>query len=215
VDGSGAVTVRHPVFARVYARIRPGMDRQGAAEHRARLLAGAAGVAVEVGCGDGGMFDHYPATVTSVLAVEPEPYLRAAARRRAGTAPVPVEVVDGTADRLPVGDGAVDVVVFSLVLCSVADPARALAEARRVLRPGGEVRFYEHVAAQSPGLRRVQAVADRTVWPLLVGGCHTGRDTVGAIEAAGFRIEELERFRFPEARVPAPAAPHVRGLART
>ena len=111
------------------------------------------------------------------------------------------------ASRLPVGDGEADAVVFSLVLCSV-DQAAALAEARRVLRPGGEVRFLEHVRAHEPGFgRRVQRVLDATVWPRLFGGCHTSRDTVGAIEAAGFTVTELERFSIPDgARGPSSAA---------
>jgi ubiquinone/menaquinone biosynthesis C-methylase UbiE len=198
----------------MYARLRPAMDRQGAAAHRRRLLAGLSGRVVEVGAGDGGNFACYPARVTGVVAVEPEPYLRERAGEQAAAAPVPVEVVDGVADRLPLGDGSVDAAVVSLVLCSVPDQAAALAELRRVLRPGGELRFYEHVAAETPGLRRLQAVADRTVWPLVLGGCHTGRDTVGAIGAAGFAVEEVRRFRFPEGALAGPASPHVLGRAR-
>lgn len=206
--------LRHPLFARVYSRLRPAMDRQGAGEHRRRLVAGLAGRVVEVGAGDGGNFAHYPGGVTRVLAVEPEPYLRALAERRAGTAAVPVEVVDGRAERLPVADATADAVVASLVLCSVSDQATALRELYRVLRPGGELRFFEHVAAETPGvLRAVQGLADRTVWPVLCGGCHTGRDTVTAITAAGFVVEEIDRFRFPPGQR-SPAAPHVLGTAR-
>jgi ubiquinone/menaquinone biosynthesis C-methylase UbiE len=178
------------------------------------LLAGVAGRVVEVGAGDGGNFRHYPPGVTGVLAVEPEPYLRAQAEQQAASTPVAVQVVDGTADSLPAADGSADVVVVSLVLCSVPDQGTALAEARRVLRPGGELRFYEHVAAE-PGTRlaTVQKVADATLWPLFVGGCHTHRDTPAAITAAGFEIEHLEEFRFPPDRV-TPASPHVLGSAR-
>jgi ubiquinone/menaquinone biosynthesis C-methylase UbiE len=98
-------------------------------------------------------------------------------------------------------------VVFSLVLCTV-DQDAALAQARRVLRPGGELRFLEHVQTHEPGpMRRVQGVLDATVWPRLFGGCHTGRDTVAAIERAGFTVTELDRFTFPEgARGPEAAS---------
>jgi ubiquinone/menaquinone biosynthesis C-methylase UbiE len=189
------------------------MDREGGAEHRRRLLAGAVGRVVEIGAGDGGNFAHYPAGVVSVLAVEPEPYLRAQAVRSAATAPVQVEVVEGTAERLPVADASADVVVVSLVLCSVPDQQVALGEAARVLRPGGELRFYEHVAADGGRLETVQRVADATVWSLFAGGCHVHRDTAAAIEAAGFVIEEIERFDFP-ADQPNPARPHILGRAR-
>jgi len=203
----------HPVFARLYARLRPVMDRQGAAEHRARLLAGTAGRVVEVGAGEGANFGHYPPEVTGVVAIEPDPFLRAEAARRASESVVQVEVVDGCAERLPVADGSADAVVMCLVLCSVTDQAAALAEAFRVVRPGGQLRFYEHVAAL-PGRRlaRVQRIADATVWPWLMGGCHVGRDTTAAIAAAGFVIEELDRFDFPPGR-PSPAAPHMLGWA--
>jgi ubiquinone/menaquinone biosynthesis C-methylase UbiE len=205
--------MKRPIFARMYARVRPAMDQQGATEHRRRLLAGTAGQVVEVGAGDGGNFAHYPPEVVRVLAVEPEPYLQAQARRQAATAPVPVEVVEGTADRLPAADASADVVVVSLVLCSVPDQQSALAEARRVLRPSGELRFYEHVAADGGRLETVQRVADATLWPLFVGGCHVHRDTAAAITAAGFVIEELDRFDFPPDQA-SPARPHILGRAR-
>lgn len=201
------------MFARVYARLSPLMDRHGVGEHRHRLLAGLAGRVLEVGAGDGANFAHYPAAVTQVLAVEPEPYLRARAEQRAASAEVPVEVVDGVAERLPAENGSVDAVVASLVLCSVTDQRTALAEAHRVLRPGGELRFYEHVAA-SPERRllRVQRLADATVWPWLAGGCHAARDTAAAITAGGFEIDEIDRFDFPPGQ-PSPASPHILGRA--
>lgn len=203
----------HPLFARVYARLRPVLDRQGVAEHRCLLLAGVSGCVVEVGAGDGANFALYPAEVTGVVAVEPEPYLRAQAKRRAADAAVGVEVVDGAAEQLPVADGSADVVVVSLVLCSVTDQRAALGEAFRVLRPGGELRFYEHVAALAgTRLARVQRIADATVWPRLMGGCHVGRDPAAAIAEAGFVIEDLDQFEFPPGQ-PSPASPHIMGRA--
>lgn len=205
--------VRHPVFARVYARVRPAMDERGALEHRRRLLADLAGRVVEVGAGDGANFAHYPTAVTAVTAVEPEPYLRALAVRQAAPAAVPVEVVDGVAERLPLAAASADAAVVSLVLCSVRDQDVALRELHRVVRPGGELRFLEHVAAEGSGLTgRLQRGVDATIWPRLFGGCHTGRDTAAAITRAGFDIDELDAFRFPEVALD-PASPHVLGRA--
>jgi ubiquinone/menaquinone biosynthesis C-methylase UbiE len=191
----------------------PAIEQQGAAEHRSRLLADVGGRVLEVGAGTGSNFPHYPAAVTEALAVEPEPRLRARAEEAARTTAVPVTVVDGVADRLPADDGSIDAVVATLMLCSVPDQRRALAEIHRVLRPGGRLLFWEHVRADTPGLARVQRILDATVWPLVGGGCHTGRDTVAAIAAAGFTLERLERFRFPESGPAMPASPHVLGVA--
>ncbi|RBY87842.1 class I SAM-dependent methyltransferase [Blastococcus sp. TF02A-30] len=216
MTGSGAApraTVHHPVFARCYARMAPAMERHGAAGHRERLLAGISGRVVEIGAGTGVNFGHYPLSVTEVLAVEPGPRLRAAAERAAAGAAVPVVVVDATAEHVPAADGAFDAAVVSLVLCSVPDQAAALRELRRVLRLGGRLHFWEHVRADGGALARVQDVLDRTVWPTVGGGCHVGRDTAAAIAAAGFRVERLERFRFPDGRVPMPTAPQVLGVA--
>ncbi len=191
-----ATTVRHPLFARFYSRfVIPAMARSGSEELRRRTLAGLTGTVVEVGAGDGVNFALYPDDVRRLVAVEPEPYLRERAALRSDER---VELRNAVADELPLADGAADAVVFTLVLCSVDQP-RALAEAWRVLRPGGELRFLEHVQAHEPGAtRRLQAALDATVWPRLFGGCHTGRDTAGAIEAAGFTITEIERLTFPE-----------------
>ncbi|MFD6565692.1 class I SAM-dependent methyltransferase [Micromonospora profundi] len=205
--------VSHPVFARVYERLSVAMDRAGLDEFRRDLVAGLSGRVIEVGAGNGRMFPHYPPGVTEVVAVEPEPRLRAAAIRAATTAPVPVTVVDGLAEALPAGDGEFDAAVVALVLCSVTDQADALAEIHRVLRPGGQLRFFEHVAVEEPGrLRRIQRLCDATVWPKLFGGCHTARDTTAAIGAAGFTVGELRRFRFP-ATSSSPSSPCVLGRA--
>jgi ubiquinone/menaquinone biosynthesis C-methylase UbiE len=203
----------HPIFARVYVCLSSAAERGDGAGHRDRLLAGLSGRVIEVGAGNGLNFAHYPAEVTAVLAVEPEPYLREAARRSAGSAAVPIEVVDGIAGELPAGDGTFDAAVASLVLCSVPDQRAALSEIHRVLRPGGQLRFFEHVRADTRGLQRAQRLVDATIWPRLFGGCHTDRDTAAAIAAAGFELEELDRFRFPDSGPPVPTSPHVLGRA--
>jgi len=201
----------HPIFARLYPTMGKAMERGGMDQRRQALLTDLTGEVIEVGAGDGLNFPHYPPTVTHVLAVEPEPHLRRLARDAAHQAPVPVEVVDGLAERLPSADGSADAVVVSLVLCSVGDQATALREIHRVLKPGGRLRFLEHVRADTPGLVRVQRVLDATLWPRLAGGCHTGRDTAEAIERSGFTINRLDRYLFPDARTPISF--HILGTA--
>src|SRR3954451_4842051 len=170
-----------PIFARLWARGAAAAESRGTAELRDCLLAEVTGRGIEVGPGSGTNFAPYPPTVASVVAVEPEPHLRALAAEAAARAPVPVTVVDGLAAALQTEDGAFDAAVVSLVLCSVPDQAAAVAELRRVLRPGGRLHVWEHVRAPTSGLARMQRTVDATVWPFLGGGCHTGRDTVGAI----------------------------------
>jgi ubiquinone/menaquinone biosynthesis C-methylase UbiE len=204
---------RHPFFARVYPRIGHAAERRGGADHRRALLEGLSGRVIEVGAGHGLNFPYYPQGVTQVVAVEPEPYLRELALRAGLKATVPIEVTGGVAEALPAEDGEFDAAVASLVLCSVDDQQAALAEIDRVVRPGGELRFYEHVISNRPGMARMQRWADATIYPHLAGGCHAARDTDAAIREAGFQIEREERIEFkPSALVPA--IPHILGAAR-
>jgi ubiquinone/menaquinone biosynthesis C-methylase UbiE len=205
--------IHHPLFARFYDRLSVGAEGKGAAEHRDELLSDLSGRVIEVGAGNGLNFAHYPPSVSEVVAVEPEAYLRERAERRARDAKVPVRVVPGPAEALPIEDESFDAAVASLVLCSVRDQPAALAELYRVVKPGGELRFYEHVISRSPGFARAQRLADRTFWPHVAGGCHASRDTAAAIERAGFTIESCRRFSFSPSLV-LPAVPHVLGVAR-
>jgi ubiquinone/menaquinone biosynthesis C-methylase UbiE len=187
------------------------MNRRGGTEHRRRLLSGLHGSVIEVGAGEGSSFALYPSSVTDVLAVEPDNYLRGLAEQRAASVSVPVVVVPGSAEHLPAPSAGADVVVCSLVLCSVEDQGKALAEIYRVLRPGGTLAFYEHVRSD----RRWIAAAEDALapgWQRFAGGCHPNRDTLAAITAAGFQVQDNERFGFaPQLLVPPVA--HILGHA--
>jgi ubiquinone/menaquinone biosynthesis C-methylase UbiE len=205
--------VSHPLFARFFAQLSRLMERE-LAERRRDLLAGLSGRVLEVGAGNGMNFRHYPHTVDEVVALEPEPYLRAKAERAARTAPVRVSVRAGTAYPLPFEGGSFDAAVTSLVLCSVPEPDAALAELRRALKADGELRFMEHVRSEQATMARLQRWADRSgIWPRLAGGCHCARNTVHAIASNGFRIEETESFGLGPAW--GLTHPHVLGRART
>lgn len=206
--------VRNPLFARLLVCMRR-HESPEEVDHRRELLAGLAGRVIDLGAGDGAIFQRFSLTVTEVIAVEPEPYLRERADRNAKQAPVPIRVIDAVADRLPFEDESVDAVVACLVLCSVPDQASALRELHRVLRPGGELRFYEHVIARNRRVARVQRFLERTgIWPRLAGGCHPARDTTAAIEAAGFGLVRSRRMAVTPCPILLPVAPHVLGVAR-
>jgi ubiquinone/menaquinone biosynthesis C-methylase UbiE len=207
--GAPASDIRNPLFARLYTRVIA--RRAPHDSNRHTLLSGLSGRVLEVGCATGVNFPFYPPSVTELVAVEPEPYLRAGAEAAAGDAPVPVRLIDGQAEALPLADASFDVVVFSLVLCSVRSQPDALGEAWRVLRPGGELRFYEHVAATGRVPLALEQALDRTFWPHAFGNCHTARDTASAINAAGFRIEQCRRLGLREAEAPFR---HILGIAR-
>ena len=205
--------VHHPVFARLWSL----MSQHEPAEirrHRDELLAGLSGRVIEVGAGAGSNFAHYPAAVEEVVAVEPEPYLVKQARAATARAHARIEVLDGVADHLPVDDCSFDAAVACLVLCTVPDQMRALAEMRRVLRPGGELRFYEHVLSNRRALALSQRAVDRVFWPRAFGGCHTARDTPAAIAAAGFEVEDQRRMWVNPVPIAFPVGSHAIGRAR-
>jgi SAM-dependent methyltransferase len=209
-----APSVHHPLFARFYTHVLARNEPAEMRAYRDELLAGLSGRVVEVGAGSGANFPHYPPAVTEVVAVEPEAYLREQAVTASPRAGVRVTVLDGVADALPLEDGSCDAAVACLVLCTVPDQASALAELRRVLKPGGELRFYEHVRGDSERMVRWQRIADRTFWPRAFGGCHTTRDTVAAIERAGFALERHRALQPESLPRFLPAYPQVIGIAR-
>lgn len=183
--------VNHPLFARFFDRLSAVMEKELAAP-RDELVAALSGRVLELGAGNGINFRHYPGSVDEVVAVEPEPYMRSKAEQAASTAPVRVSVRAGVADPLEFEDASFDAAVASLVLCSVPDQPGALAELHRVLKPGGQLRFLEHVRSVGERKARVQRTLDRSgLWPRLAGGCHCCRDTLTAVTEAGFEVRQV------------------------
>jgi ubiquinone/menaquinone biosynthesis C-methylase UbiE len=201
-------------FARYLERREQRRPDQEARELRRRVLAGLRGNVIEVGSGDGRSFEHYPSGVEHLIAVEPDATARVAAAGRAREAVVPIEVVEGTAEKLPAADDEFDAAVLMGVLCSVRDPATALRELRRVLRPGGELRFWEHVRSGNAVFGGLQRATDALFWTRALGGCETTRNTAAAIRAAGFEIVTLERGFHSSSILTITSAPYILGTAR-
>lgn len=176
--------------------------------NRDELVARTTGTVLEVGAGTGVNFARYR-RAGLVVAAEPEPTMARKARRRAARAKVRVSVLRGVAEALPFADGVFDTIVACNVLCSVSDPGRTAAELRRVLRPRGTVRFYEHMRSLSPRAGRMQ---DRIqpLWSRLAAGCHPNRDPVAVLKRAGFVV----RYRRLSVGPVSPVRPHVLGTAR-
>ena len=201
----------HPVFAQVYRLVAAAGERGGYGQLRASVLADARGRLLILGLGPGHDLTHLPPAVTSVVAVEPDPSMRDLARGRVAACPVPVTVLSADAHDLPLTDGSIDAVLCACVLCSVAQPCRALAELRRVLVPGGQLLLLEHIAAP-PGhwVGRLQQLLE-PIWGRAAGGCSIRRDTKGAVVAAGFDATAV-RTAMIWPNVP-PVAPTVLGTA--
>jgi ubiquinone/menaquinone biosynthesis C-methylase UbiE len=179
----------HPVFAWTYDALTRGAERRLIGPQRQRLIDACSGSVLEVGAGTGASFPYWrdalhSGAVTSLAAVEPDPWMRLRAQRRAARLHLEVDLRSAPGEELPFPDGSFDSVAVFLVLCTVDDPARALAEARRVLRPGGTLAFLEHVRAD--GGAAVWQRRLRGLWAVLAAGCQLDRDTERAIGAAGF-----------------------------
>lgn len=200
----------NPFFARLWISIS-GHETETLRRLRRENLAGLTGRVLEIGAGTGTNFAHYPRDVTEVVAIEPEIRLLPHAERAAATASVPITVTADTVEQFSSGE-PFDAVVCSLVLCSVADLNAVLAQLATVCKPGGELRFLEHVA--SSGVRgRMQRIADATIWPRLIGNCHTHRDTVRAIRSAGFVLDTVRHEWTLPGWAPLPVSEHVIGRA--
>jgi len=205
---SAQQTQGHRWFAALYDRITGPGERRLFSKVRPHIVGEVSGRVLEIGVGTGASLPYYPAGV-QVVGTEPDPYmLRRAERRLRELGRSNVELRQAPAESLPFEDASFDHVVSTLVLCTVDDQARALAEARRVLKPGGTLRFIEHVRNdESPFWGRTQDLIT-PVWRWLGAGCHPNRQTRRAIEEAGFRFEELDEVRI------APGTPAIYGIAR-
>jgi ubiquinone/menaquinone biosynthesis C-methylase UbiE len=198
----------HPIFAALYDPMAASAERRWMGERRRRLLAGACGAVLEIGGGTGANLPHYR-DVDRVIVAEPDPFMRMRLGQKLADARVPVEVSAAGAEALSFPDGSFDTVVSTLVLCTVPGQGPALDEVRRVLRPGGRLLFIEHIRASGSAARWQDRL--EPVWGRLLGGCHPNRETVVAMEEAGFEIETLESFYPPDPL--SVLLPHVQGSA--
>jgi ubiquinone/menaquinone biosynthesis C-methylase UbiE len=198
--------------AAIYDRMMVGTEEACLSAWRETLLAQTSGEVLELGAGTGANLAYYPAAVERVRLAEPDPGMRGRLAVRAREqSRVRVEVADHAAERLPYDDGTFEAVVSTLVLCSVLDPAQALREVHRVLKPGGSFVFIEHVGAEQGSPRRLWQGRIEPIWTRVAGNCHLTRDTEGMIEDAGLTITSVERQSLRKA-VPW-VRPSIRGLA--
>jgi ubiquinone/menaquinone biosynthesis C-methylase UbiE len=197
------------LMAAVYDGMMRASEEACLAQWRAELLSELSGAVLEIGAGTGATLALYPKSVTRLVMCEPDPHMRRKLEARRGAK---VEISDSSIEDLSFRENSFDAVVCSLVLCSVADPQAALAQIRRVLKPGGRLVFLEHVAADGKPNRLKWQRRMEPVWKHLMGNCHLTRRTEAAIEAAGFRIERIQRESMRKA-LPV-CRPSIRGIAR-
>jgi ubiquinone/menaquinone biosynthesis C-methylase UbiE len=205
------MTLRTRFFALTYDRQMAGTEKAGLRAFREALLAGAKGHVIEIGGGTGANLPCYGPAVESLTITEPElPMLRRLERTVREHRPA-AKVLRAPAEDLPFDDHTFDVAVSTLVLCGADDQPRALRELRRVLRPGGQLLFFEHVRSDDPGTARLQ---DRVNWlNRLVVCCDCNRPTLHSIQSAGFTITQIEHTTLPKA--PKFVRPAIMGSATT
>jgi ubiquinone/menaquinone biosynthesis C-methylase UbiE len=197
-------------FTALYDRMIKSTEEEGLREMRRETLAKASGRTIDLGAGTGANLGLYPDSVTELVLAEPDPHMLRKLRPKAEEAGVEAEIVQAGAEKLPFEDSSFDTAVFTLVLCTVPDPRAALAEAARVLKPGGRLLFVEHVRAEDAGLARWQDRLEKP-WRFFGDGCHCNRDTMAAIEAAPFTVEGVEKTELPKS--PPIVRPLVTGSA--
>ncbi|HWP33255.1 MAG TPA: class I SAM-dependent methyltransferase [Solirubrobacterales bacterium] len=194
------------VFSALYDRMLSGTEEAGLREIRRQTLARAVGRTIDIGAGTGANIGLYPASVSELVLAEPDPHMLKRLQPKLADAGVAARVVEAPAAALPFEDSSFDTAVFTLVLCTVPDPTAALAEAARILKPGGRLLFVEHVRSENPKLARWQDRLERP-WRFCGDGCHCNRDTVATIEASPLTVEAVEKGKLPS------SPPIVRPLA--
>ena len=204
----------HKWFASIYDRMMARAERSFMRSVREEIVGGARGRVLEVGAGTGANFAYYNDHAEEIIATEPDPFMLERAKRRAEEVGRPMELRQASAEELPFEDGSFDTVVSTLVMCSVTDPARALSEVRRVLKPSGELRMFEHVRYEHAFGAFWQDIIT-PVWRWFAAGCHPNRDTASLVREAGFEFVRLELTN-PLPLIPPMvfARPHITGIAR-
>ncbi|HEU4760307.1 MAG TPA: class I SAM-dependent methyltransferase [Dehalococcoidia bacterium] len=202
----------HKWFAAMYDRMMASAERSFMKPVREEIAGGASGRVLEVGAGTGANFPYYREGI-EVSATEPDPFMLEKAEARARTAGRAIELKRAPAEALPFDDESFDAVVCTLVLCTVRDPEKALAEIRRVLKPQGQYRFYEHVRYEHAFGAFWQDLAT-PIWRWFGAGCHPNRDTARSIREAGFVIQEVELLKpLPPLPPMVFSRPHIKGIA--
>jgi ubiquinone/menaquinone biosynthesis C-methylase UbiE len=200
------------MFSALYDRCFKAAEEAGLRDMRREVLAGAQGRVLELGAGTGLNLELYPREgLDSLTVTEPDPYMFKQLRERAAKVCAGAELIQAGAEDLPFEDDSFDTVTVTLVLCTVPDQAAALREVRRVLKPGGQMLFLEHVRSKHPDLARWQDRLE-TPWRFLGDGCHCNRDTEAGLRAAGFELSDLGHPELPKA--PPIVRPMVQGTAR-
>ncbi len=204
----------HKWFASIYDHMQAPAERSFMKRIREDIAGGARGRVLEVGAGTGANFAYYGDAASEVIATEPDPYMMERARRRAQDAERSIELRQASAEELPFEDGSFDTVVSTLVMCSAGDPRRALSEIRRVLKPEGELRVYEHVRYENAFGAFWQDLIT-PAWRWFGAGCHPNRDTAAFVREAGFEFDRLEVIK-PVPPLPPMVfvRPHIIGVAR-
>jgi ubiquinone/menaquinone biosynthesis C-methylase UbiE len=198
------------VFSEIYDRAMKSTEEAGMREMRREVLAEAKGRTIDIGAGTGVNLELFPSEVGELVLAEPDPHMLKKLQAKLPGSGREASVVQAPAEKLPFEDDSFDTAIFTLVLCTVPNPTAALAEAARLLRPGGKLLFVEHVRSEDPGLARWQDRLEGP-WRLFGDGCHCNRDTVANIESSPFEIERVEKGKLPKA--PPLVRPLVRGSA--
>jgi len=205
-----AMSLYGRLFAAAYDRMLEGVERAGLSDRRHELLSEARGRVLEIGAGTGRNLEHYPASVQELVLTEPERPMAKKLEQKLAALGRSAQIVMAPAETLPFPDDSFDTVVSTLVLCTVNDPERALAEIDRVLRPGGALLFLEHIRSDDPRLARWQ---DRLhgVWVRFGHGCHCNRPTPDLIRGSALQVEQIEHGELPKS--PPITRPLVTGRA--
>jgi len=203
----------HKWFASMYDRMLASQEKGYLGAVRKEMLKDVSGDVLEIGAGTGANFQYYGAGA-KVVATEPDPYMMERAQKRAAESDKNIELKSAPAEALPFPDASFDYVIDTLVLCSVKDQRKALSEMKRVLRPGGELRLYEHVRYENPAGALMQNIIS-PAWQWVGAGCHPNRDTGRALREAGFEVLSAEVTK-PSPPIPPMlfTRPHLRAIAR-